>query len=146
MSVLTIALFIATSGRSSTEVVQNSSMKLGQIKRQTIAPSVEQLTTEYRNTGLIFRHGVLSCADEEFAWYSIDEGSGGYLIHSFLYHIREGKPHLVLYVAPDANRISIVARSLNDRIHMIARTKQTPEAEITVAQYIVRHGQIRELD
>ncbi|KAA0229131.1 MAG: hypothetical protein DYH07_02815 [Armatimonadetes bacterium ATM1] len=140
MNAILLAIALVSTWNPSYSVAerQSATMKIKRIERMNRAVSKEELLAEYQKTGLSFRRGNLACSGMEYSWFAVDEGSGSYLIHVFLYEERKGKADLVLHLTPESNRVSIEPRAEKDRILFLARTKQAPNKEFVVAQYFVK--------
>ena len=103
-----------------------------EIARMTF--DVAALHAAFAKSGLPFRDRTVRCAGDRYHWVTIDVGSGGYLIHGYLYVLHHAAPHLVLHVMPEWGRITLDARAGRDRI-VIAQTMAQGKRSQPVAEY-----------
>ena len=101
----------------------------------THAASVSALKAEFERSGFPFRSRALKCAGRDFLWITIDKGSGGYLIHGFLYKVHGESPRLVLHILPASDRVAMEPKADKQRINILERKKQTPKDTRVIAQY-----------
>ena len=86
---------------------QEHPMNNQKVEAITHAASVPVLKAEFEKSGFPFRLQTLKCAGRDFLWLTVDKGSGGYLIHAFLYELHGASPQLVLHILPAWDRVAI---------------------------------------
>src|SRR5689334_2038205 len=94
------------------------------------ADSLAALRAVYARAGFGMRETTLKCAGNSYAWFTVDQGSGGYVIHAMLYEVVGPKPRLVLYLPPETHRIAVTAVAEKDRIAIEGNMLKKPGDEL----------------
>lgn len=117
---------------------QVNKMNNQKVESITRAASIPALKAEFEKLGFSFRHQALKCSGRDFLWFTLDEGSGNYLIHAFLYELHGESPRLVLHILPEPNRVAIEPKAEKQRVDILEKRKQTPTNTSVIAQYYLR--------